>query len=128
MTTTTDLVLWALLMAACGAVVWLSLRREIAFWRILKRNRAAGMYDDPEFKRRIRPLSTLRYSLVGAEMLMAVVAIWALQLGLSPEIGLPISLFGILALTVWLHFVNRRWRKLMTDGVPGPRRPGIPSA
>ncbi len=104
-------------MALLPVTAFFSLRYIIRFGQQVKRNRSAGMYDDPEFKRRIRPLNILRYSLVGLELVLAIVAIWAFQLGLPPDIGFPILFAIVLALTIWLYIIDRRWRKLMIKGI-----------
>ena len=113
----TELVLWAVLAAACLALVWLGWRREFAFWRILKRNRAAGMYDDPAFKKRIKPLNIQRYSLLAIMIMSLCPSIWLFQARADLETW--VSVFAVLFVPaqIGLHLVNRRWRKLMTDGV-----------
>ena len=94
-----------------------SMRYMIRFRQQVKRNRDAGMYNDPDFKRQIRPLNIMRYSLVAVEVLSLVPAIWANKLGVPPEIWFPIFVIIILAITVVLYVIDHRWRKLMTKGI-----------
>jgi len=105
-------------LAALAVVAFFSLRYMVNFGRQVKHNREAGVYDDPEFKRRIRPLNILRYSLVAAELVLAILAIWTFQLlGVPPEIESPIVVAIVLVITIVLYVVDRRWRKLMIKGI-----------
>ncbi len=105
------------LFLAVAAIAFFGFRYIIRFGRTVTANRKAGVYDDPEFKRRIRPLNILRYILVGGELVLAVVAIAAVQLGVPPEMAVPIFAAVLLVIAIVAHVVERRWRKLMTKGV-----------
>ncbi len=104
-------------MALLPVTAFFSLRYSIRFGQQVKRNRAAGVYDDPEFKRRIKPLNIWRYGLAGAQGLVAVVLISALEFGLAPETVFRIGVILVVAILVPALVVERRWRKLMTKGI-----------
>src|SRR5512135_2598616 len=87
-------------MVALAITAFFSFRYIVRFGRQVKHNREMRMYDDPEFKRRIRPLNILRYGVAGAEILFAVAGIWASELGVAQEVWLPIVVVLILALMV----------------------------
>ncbi len=105
------------LLLALAITAFFSGRYILRFGRQVKHNREAGIYDDPEFKRRIRPLNVLRYSLLGVELLLAVVWISALELGLPSEPAFWIGVILVVAITIPALVVERRWRKLMTKGI-----------
>ncbi len=104
-------------LAAIMVVVVLSWRNQFRFIRRVKENRAAGVYADPEFKRRIRPLNIWRYGLVGLQFLLLVpfAALWSM--GVDPETLMYVFVGLILLTLIPSHIVDRRWKKLMTDGV-----------
>jgi hypothetical protein len=104
-------------LAVLAVTAFFSFRYMIRFQRQVKHNREAGIYDDPEFKRQIRPLNIMRYSLVKAEVLSVVPVIWASAVRLAPEIWIPVWLVLFLPIAIELYFVDRRWHKLMTKGV-----------
>ncbi len=110
-----DLAILAGWLVVLAITAFFSLRYIIRFRQQIARNRAAGMYDGPAFKQQIRKLNILRYGLVGAALLLPLAAIWTLQLGAPPQIAFPIFLAAFLATTIWLSFVDGRWRKLMTQ-------------
>lgn len=113
----TDILTWVVMLVAFVAIVFLSLRYMIRFQRQVKHNREAGVYDDPEFKRRIRRLNIMRYSLAAAEVLSVVPTIWASALEVAPEIWVPVWLVFFLTIAIGLFVVDHRWRKLMIKGI-----------
>ncbi len=112
---------------AFAITAFFSFRYVIRFGQQVKRNRAAGVYDDPEFKRRIKPLNIWRYGLAGAQGLVAVVLISALEFGLAPETVFRIGVILVVAILVPALVVERRWRKLMIKGIVKVGWDGIPS-
>ncbi len=89
-----------------------SVASERRFGQMVKRNRAAGMYDDPAFKRRIRPLRAWRSRLMVAEVLALPAAVASMVLGSSPLAWFGVSLAVILGLAIALAAVDRRWRRM----------------
>ncbi len=110
---------WALLAAATIVIGFFSFRDIILFGRTVKKNRAAGMYADPEFKRRIRPLNILRYGLTGVELLTVVPGAWALWAGMPAETVAVVWFAVLVPVAIWSIVVDFRWRKLMTKGLDG---------
>lgn len=108
---------WAVPAATILVVGFYSLRDIIMFRRTVKKNRAAGLYDDPEFKRRIRPLNILRYGLVGVELLSVGPALWALQAGMPAETVAVVWFAVLVPVAIWSIVVGYRWRRLMTRGL-----------
>ncbi len=111
-----DRLVFAGWMVALAITAFFSFRYIVRFGRQVKHNREIRMYDDPVFKRRIRALNILRYSVVAAEILVAVGGIWASELGVAQEVWFPIGVVLILALMVVGLVAERRWRRLMTKG------------
>ncbi len=92
---------------------------ELRFGEMVKRNRAAGLYDDPAFQREIEPLAAWRTGLIAAEVLALPVAVAAMVLGSSPLAWFGVSLAVILGIAIALAVVDRRWRRLMREGAKG---------
>ncbi len=105
------------------AVYWLTMG-ILFFWTLrydpgmrndaaVKRNRASGVYDDPEFKRRIRPLNVLRWS---AAAVMFVV--FGIEVFTPTATSTVRNLLWVLAWVILAVFgtITRRWRKLMREG------------
>jgi hypothetical protein len=106
-----------ILMAVAIVAIFFGWRRQLLLWQTIKRNRKAGMYADPEFKRRIKLLNIRRYSLIGGIILEGAAAIWASLMGVAPAIYWSFFLIFVVPTTIWAAIVDGRWRKLMTKGI-----------
>ncbi len=99
--------------AAVGAAGVIS---ELRFGEMVKRNRAAGLYDDPSFEREIGLLQSWRTGLRVAEVLALPGAAAVMVFGSSPLAWFGASLAVILGIAIALAAVDRRWQKLMREG------------
>ena len=104
-------------LAVLAITAFFSFRYVIRFGRQVKLNRAAGLYDAPEFKRRIKPLNIWRYGLVAAMLLEGVAAIWASLMGVAPRVYWTVFLIFLVPISIWAEVLERRWRRLMTKGI-----------
>ncbi len=104
-------------MAAILVVVVFGWRSEFKFLRRMRQNRAAGVYDDPEFKRRIRPLNVLRYGLLGLQLLPAPLLVLLLALGFKSATVMYTLVAAECVVMIPALVVEHRWKKLMTEGI-----------
>ncbi len=99
------------------AVVVFGWRSRMRFWKRLKENRAAGIYADPEFKRRIRPLNILRYGFIGFQLALAALMVLLMLLRVWFDTLAYIWFALILITAVPALVVERRWNNLMMHGL-----------
>jgi hypothetical protein len=104
-------------LAAVAAAGFFSLRYMTRFQAQVQRNRQAGSYDDPGFRRRIRPLNFQRWGVVAGELLLVIPAIGASMVGVAPAIWISAFLVLFIPVFIWSLVVERRWRRLMTKGI-----------
>ncbi len=105
---------WLLVLLVVG---FFSLRYRIQFERKVKQNRDAGLYNDPEFKRRVRRFMVLRLSLTAALVLSGVPAIWAIRTGLAIETWFPVWIIFFIPISIGLSIVDLLWHRLMTKSI-----------
>ncbi len=112
---------FVLFLLAWGVIAFFGLRYTLRFQQTMKRNRAAGMYDDPQFKRQIRRINMARFGLTGLQLLVAGFAIWELNAGALPNVVFDVAMVILLVTLIPSLIVDHRWRKLMKEGLPGAK-------
>jgi hypothetical protein len=113
----TDILTEVLIYGALIGVAFFSFRYMIRFRQQVKQNRASGVYDDLEFKRRISLLNIMRYSLIATDMLLGAAAIWAIGVRIPIWVWFPIWGIIFIVVLIWGSVVEYRWRMLMTKGI-----------
>ncbi len=107
---------FVLFLLAWGVIAFFGLRYTLRFQQTMKRNRAAGMYDDPQFKRQIRRINMARFGLTGLQLLVAGFAIWELNAGALPNVVFDVAMVILLVTLIPSLIVDHRWQKLMREG------------
>jgi uncharacterized membrane protein len=107
-----DVLKSAVMWAIFGDVVLLCLKYLMRFFEELARGRKAGVYDDPEIRRKSWRLSIAQYCLVGLEMVLGALAIWGIWL--LPGAWMLIVGTVFVGVQIGVYVLERGWQILMT--------------